>query len=819
MFKWFKRLIDSCVNHEQDLTKVYVLALSSVALLILVFQSVKFAGQNQQLEQVSTLRVVDKQIYRTERISNLLLEAQLTMDPVKLKKKIRSIQRKVRIAQKKNLIMNETIEGFECKSKKCEEFLYNNFLGENLERLARSKNTAKISLEEASQEIDRYQKFLIRVDGHLDDQINTSATGLITLDVLFAVLLIGVLFAQAFWVFRPAVNNMNEALEARSDFISRISHEIRNPMNSIMGMAEILKSSELKSDQRQNVDNLLRSSHVLLEMLNNLVDFSSTTNKQITLNPSKASLYKVIDKVIDVISIQAHDKGVEVYVDVDSNLSKKFLFDQVRLEQVLLNLLNNALKFTEKGSITLKVEELKSDAKSSDLKFSIIDTGIGISKDKLIVIFESFVQEDSSVKRRFGGSGLGLSICKEIASLMETHIHVDSEKGVGSTFSFDLRLEKEESVTPYILKNSKPRVYYFCGQNSKSSIESYLKKFTSDFKIFTDSSSINKIKEKDFKHAEFIVDDSIGVVEMAKVFTDVNKHGKNIQPYALLRSNFSKENMELLRKEGFRQFLIKPFRAWHLQAEENDFFNWIEDKNRDFDISQISEDKPTQGLKVLAVDDSKDNLYLIEAILKSSVDHIVLAEKGLEAVEKIKKESFDLVFMDIQMPVMDGYTAIKKIRSFDKELPVYAVTAHASLVEEKKCLEAGFNGRITKPINRKIILSKVQTLSKNKKQDIAETDNFESRMIKKLLPAYFEERARDLVKLEAAIATDNLDTFKRIGHKIKGSAKSYGFAEIGEEGAKLEQAAIDQKIDLCKNLSKSITLEIQKEKLLFESSS
>jgi len=818
MFPKFKKFINAFLNHEQDLTRVYVLALSSIALLIVVFQSVKFVEQNQQLEQVSTLRVVDKQIYRSERISNLLLEAQLTLDPSRLEKNIQSIRSKLIVAQKKNEIMNNHIDDYECTNKRCEDFYYDNYLGKNLDNIIKSEDPTMYSLEEASKEIDIYQAFLIKVDGHLDAQINTSANGLITLDILFAILLIGVLIAQAIWVFRPAVNKMNEALAARSDFISRISHEIRNPMNSIMGMAEILKSSKLKSDQRQNVDNLLRSSHVLLEMLNSLVDFSSSTNKKITLNPSNANIYKMIDKVIDVISIQAHDKSVEVYVDVTPNLSKQFLFDHVRLEQILLNLLNNALKFTEKGSITLKVEELKSDIKSSSLRFSVIDTGIGINSGKLNVIFESFVQEDSSVKRRFGGSGLGLSICKEIASLMNTQIHVESKKGQGSTFCFDLTLEKADVVTPYILKNSKPTVYYFCGQNNKAHIETYLQRFTVDFKIFTSSTSVETIKERDFKFADFVVDDSIGAVEMTKVYSEVKKYAQDNQPYALLRSNFSKENMELLRKKGFRQFLIKPFRAWHLQADENDFFNWIEDKNRDFDISQISEEKPTQGLRVLAVDDSKDNLYLLEAILKPSVDHIALAENGLEAVEKLHEQSFDIVFMDIQMPVMDGYTAIKKIRSFNKTVPVYAVTAHASIVEEKKCLEAGFNGRITKPISRKTILSKIQKLSKSRKEDLVEADSFESRMIKKLLPAYFEERARDLAKLETAIATNNLDTFKRIGHKIKGSAKSYGFTEIGEDGAKLEQAAIDQKIDLCKDLTKNITLEIQKEKLIFESS-
>jgi len=811
-----KKIFQALLVFERDLTRAYVLALSSVALLILVFHSVKYVGQNKQLELVNTLRLVDKQIYRTERIATLLLEAQLSLETNAFNKKMRSLQNRISIVKKYNGIIIDDLTDFDCQSKKCRSFLETNSLGQNLDSLTRPADLAENSLAEASKEIEIYQNFLIKADSHLDSQINTSANNLISLDILFDVLLIFVLLVQALWVFRPAVRRMNEALDARSDFISRISHEIRNPMNSIMGMAEILKSSDLKSDQRQNVDNLLRSSRVLLEMLNSLVDFSSSRNKKITLNPQKTNIYKVIDKVIDVISVPAHDKGVEVFVDVSQNISKSLIFDDVRLEQILLNLLNNALKFTEKGHIILKIKEKDSNSRHSQLEFSVEDSGIGISSEKLGVIFDSFVQEDSSVKRRFGGSGLGLSICREISTLMGTQIHVESEKGVGSKFFFSLKIEKDEVIAPYLLQNKKNYLVYFCDHKSEHAVKKYLESLNADYKILKHSDDVSNLTQHDFANAEFIVDDSIGAVEMAKVQCELLKFNTT-SSYALMRSNFSRENMELLRKSKYNQFLIKPFREWHLHAEENDFISWIEDKNRDHDIATANQSNNHKGLSVLAVDDSKDNLYLLEALIKPHIEEIDLAENGLVAVEKMKEKNFDLVFMDIQMPVMDGYTAIKKIRSLDKNTPVYAVTAHASLVEEKKCIEAGFNGRITKPINKKTILSKIQNVSKNKIKTSIQQDDFESRMIKKLLPTYFEERLKDISKLESAMQEKNFESFKRAGHKIKGSAKSYGFKEIGDFGHALEKAAEEQNFDQCCVYAHRIVKALHQEKQIFES--
>ncbi len=809
-----KKIIDKVFDKKQrDLTAVYVFALSSIALMAILFQMVKFAIHADQLETIAAIRAVEKQKIFSERTRSRILDAQISIN-TNLEQSLNSIQKSIQFLVEKNGVLVNTLPSTICQNAPCRKIYEPDLFQNNLSLERLSPEGVETLLTSVSQ----YHSLLENLTNKLDSKINNTTRTILNLDILFLFLLLIVLVMQAMWGFKPAVKRLNEALSVRSDFISRISHEIRNPMNSIMGMADILKSTRLTSEQNQYVNNLQRSSHVLLDMLNNLVDFSGLESNSIQLKNSKFSIYKMVDKVTDIVSIQAHEKNLELIVDIDPKIPKIIYGDVARIEQVLINLLNNALKFTNKGFIRLKVCSLFEDPVEENitLNFEVEDSGIGIESSKLEGIFQSFVQEDSSIKRRFGGSGLGLAICKEIVGLMGAQINVESQKNIGSKFEFAVNFDyesRDQNSSDFFLNE---KIVFITELKNIEKIEAYIKQLTQDYKIVSGIKDLEEAIDSS-KPTKFIVDDSLGIINMINAATILSKNVAMETVYALMRSNFSKENMELIRKNGFKNFLIKPFRAWHMfesMGRNNFRFDEINDNTH---LEFLKVEIKGRKLSILAVDDSNDNLFLLKEILSPVTDCMDFASNGLEACEQVKKKDYDIVFMDIQMPVMDGYTAIKKIRKDFHNLPIFAVTAHAGLVDEKKCIEAGFTGRMTKPINREKVYKTIQSVF-NIQFKIPEGKKMttEEKMLQKLMPQYFATRIEDLQTLNEAIDDGNFSTIKKIGHRVKGSAKSYGFQEIGDLSYELEKAAENADKETCERLIQQIESDILTAKQNFE---
>jgi two-component system, sensor histidine kinase and response regulator len=810
----------------KNLTLVYILALTSIAFMTLGFQIYKSTIHMAQLKAVNSIRYIDRHAAKVEKIYGKIIDVQITSDPKKLSLKLKEISDEItKFSIEHNKLINLTDKNLICLQSNCKEFLSQGpLLQEEIEGLDQIKIDNLVTrLEPILESLKSYRDFLSQAGNYFEKKAKTNTQEIIYLDRLFCILLVILLLFQAIFIFRPAVRKLNEALLARSDFISRISHEIRNPMNSVLGMADILSSTKLSAEQRQYLANLQRSGVVLLDMLSNLVDYSSLEKSKIILKNSKFNLFKMIDKTTNVVSIQAHDKGLELFINIGKSVPQKIEGDVSRLEQVLINLLNNALKFTNQGFIQLCVERADGpDDKKIYLKFTVRDTGIGIEKSKVKHIFDSFVQEDSSIKRRFGGSGLGLAISKEIIELMDSKIEVESEKGVGTEFYFTVSLGNiiEEEATSTATPDEKT-IVLLSGLSHQEPLNDYI---ANSFKRHYFCGELNKLQELISKINEpfdLFVDDSIGIINMINAISIAGKSPLIRDNFALIRSNFPKENMDLIRRSGYKKFLIKPFRHWHLLGGEYNTELYLDkDNNNEVESESnkiIENTVNAKNLKVLAVDDANDNLFLIREILSPLTKNIDFASNGLEAIKQMDKKEYDIVFMDIQMPVMDGYTAIHKIRKSNKSVPVYAVTAHAGLVEEKRCLDAGFTARLTKPIDRKNIYAVITkefgvSIPSQNKIELS----VEERLVKRLLPVYFKSREEDLVSLKHAIKEDNFDTIKRIGHRIKGSAKSYGFAEVGELSAQLEDSAVQKDIKNCQRIIfeiESILLKAKKESL------
>ncbi len=526
-------------------------------------------------------------------------------------------------------------------------------------------------------------------------------------DLVAYLAVMGLLLLQAVYVFQPAIRRLNASLATRSEFLSRVSHEIRNPMNSILGMSDVMRRTRLNYEQRQYLDNLIRSGHSLLDMLNNLIDFSSLENKKVQLKDEEFDLYETIDRCIDLISIQAHDKGLNVYVAVDPRIQNIVFGDSSRLEQVLINLLNNAVKFTEQGHILLTVDIQSFQDRAMDLLFSVQDSGIGIRQDQLGEIFESFVQADSSIRRRYGGSGLGLSISSELIRLMGGHLQVTSALQKGSRFYFSVRFNKQTEAPPIKLKELEDKhVAYVVTPEELSRTRALLGANLPNAKFISgieDLNSLLKDPETPSFH-EIIIDDQVGIVTMIACRKLAERYQQGCRCIGLIRSTFAKENMDLLEANGFKRVLIKPFRPWQLLKLTEGEAQLQNDSDDEQQTLSLPDRMNARKLRVLLVDDSDDNLFLLDRIIQPFSTSVHYASNGLEALEKFTIHTFDVVFMDIQMPVMDGYTTMRRIRELendrDVKTPVFAVTAHGGLVDAQNCFEAGFSDRIVKPLRR-----------------------------------------------------------------------------------------------------------------------
>jgi signal transduction histidine kinase/CheY-like chemotaxis protein len=645
------------------------------------------------------------------------------------------------------------------------------------------------------------------------EQIHKKNRNAVRFDMIAYLSLMILLLIQAIYIFRPAIRRLSASLSTRSDFLSRISHEIRNPMNSIIGMADILKGTKLSYEQQQYVNNLIRSGHALLDMLNNLIDSSAIEGGKLSLKSAPFDLFRTIERCMHLVSLQAHHKNLNMYFQIAPEVPCRLIGDSVRLEQVLINLLSNAVKFTEQGHVTLKIDCEADTEEQTALRFAVEDTGIGIKSDQVGGIFESFVQGDSSIKRKYGGSGLGLSIASEIIRMMGGELRVTSEFGQGSAFFFTVTLNKQytfDRLSSQPLAAIRDSSFVFVVSHAEeNAYRAQFNKLGASATLLHSSHEMRNYMGGDPTRAtQILIDDSVGIISMITCRNLAEEKGVGDRTVALIRSNFTKENMDLLRKNGFTRFLTKPLKPWELLTLPQELH---EDSHRSPGASTDLIGKlKEKNLRVLLVDDSNDNLFLMKEVIGPLASTIHFAENGLEATEKFAANVYDTVLMDIQMPVMDGYTAIRKMREIEqrtrRSIPIFAVTAHAGLVDAQKCREAGFTDRIVKPVVRGDIyksLSKAFSLEAPEgESDLDST--IPARYIAKLMPTFFKSRSEDMARLQKALEDFDFETAQQLGHKMKGSSASYGFMRASLLSSQLEIHARDSDPEACRRVTEEL---------------
>jgi signal transduction histidine kinase/CheY-like chemotaxis protein len=452
------------------------------------------------------------------------------------------------------------------------------------------------------------------------------------------------------------------ATQAKSDFLATMSHEIRTPLNAVIGMADVLSATPLTPDQRRCVEVSQRNGMGLLTLINDILDLSKVEAGHVELESTEMDLREVIDRAIEVVEGRAKAKGLALGKTIAPGVPVYLFGDPNRLRQVMINLLGNSIKFTEKGALHVTVDRDPEDECPGCLRFAVSDTGIGIPPDKLSAVFESFTQADSSTTRKYGGTGLGLTISKQLVELMSGRIWVESTVGVGSSFFFTAKLAVQADQT--------------------------------------ERSNAHKIAA----HAD----------------------AASLAP----------------------------------------------------------------GMRILMADDSEDNRFLILSYLNKTGSAIDIAEDGEIAVSLFRSNKYDVVLMDAEMPVMDGFTATRNIRLFEAETgaaatPVLALTAHAFADASEKAFEAGFTELLTKPIRKAVLL---EALAKYNKHPAPPTVLVEEGM-EDVVPGYLEKRRAEVPVYRRALADANFEEIRRLAHKTKGTGTGYGFPVLTELAAVLEKAA------------------------------